>query len=86
VFKIALEHNLLFIISLLTIFSCSKDENGNSSVEPIINARIESAYINEILITNGQIKYGLPTDSVIFHLRFATDIDTKKIKKVNSDR
>jgi hypothetical protein len=81
VFKIALEHNLLFIISLLTIFSCSKDENGNSSVEPIINARIESAYINEILITNGQIKYGLPTDSVIFHLRFATDIDTKKIKK-----
>jgi hypothetical protein len=81
VFKIALEHNLLFIISLLTIFSCSKDENGNSSVEPIINARIESAYINEILITNGQIKYGLPTDSVIFHLRFATDIDVKKIKK-----
>ncbi len=80
-FKIALEHNLLFIISLLTIFSCSKDENGNSSVEPIINARIESAYINEILITNGQIKYGLPTDSVIFHLRFATDIDVKKIKK-----
>lgn len=79
--KIALEHNIFFLFALFTVFSCSKDENGPNSNEPIINTRIESAYINEILITNGQIKYGLPTDSVIFHLHFATDIDTKKIKK-----
>lgn len=79
--KIALEHNIVFLFALLTIFSCSKDENGSNSTESIINTQIESAFINEIPIINGQIKYGLPTDSVIFHLHFATDIDTKKIKK-----
>lgn len=79
--KIAFEHNIVFLFALLTIFSCSKDENGPNSTEPIINTQIESAYINEIPIANGQIKYGLPTDSVIFHLHFATDIDTKKIRK-----
>ena len=79
--KIALEHNIVFLFALLTIFSCSKDENGPNSTESIINTQIESAFINEIPIINGQIKYGLPTDSVIFHLHFATDIDTKKLKK-----
>lgn len=87
--KIALQHNLFYLFALLTIFNCSKDENSPNSVEPTINTQIESAYINEISITNGQIKYGFPKDSVIFHLHFATDIDTKKIKKdkirINND-
>jgi len=61
--------------------SCSKDDPSPPPPQPIVNAVIDNAYVNKKLITNGQIGYDIRVDSIVFHLRFSSDINLKELKR-----
>jgi len=63
---------LLFLI--IIFFSCEKE----SAPQPI-NAYVESVNINGVSVPNGGYIYGVPVDSVVFHVNFSANLNTSKI-------
>jgi len=71
----------IFLLGLLFLEGCNKDAPPPVETKPIVNARIDRVYINEATISNKQIRYDLPIDSVIFHIYFTSNINLKELKR-----
>lgn len=66
---------LILFFSIISLIGCKKED----PVVVVPNAEIDFAYINNKYISSGQTKNELPTDSVVFHIRFTSNIDKNKI-------
>lgn len=71
-------HSLLLVTILFLFVGCKNEVLVEPPVE-VFNARISYAYVNKLSVSNNQTKYGLPSDSVVFHLHFSADIDPLKL-------
>ncbi len=76
-----LKYYFIFLSGLLFLNGCNQDDPSPIPAKPVVNARIERVYINEATISNGQTRYELPIDSVIFHIHFSSDINLKELKR-----
>lgn len=65
----------------LYVGGCSKEALLPAPPAPIVNAVIDNASVNNKLITNGQIRYDIQADSIVFHIRFSADINLKELKR-----
>ena len=74
------KYYFIFLWGLLFLDGCNPDTPLPVPAEPVVNARIEGVYINGATINNGQTRYDLPIDSVIFHIHFSSDINLKELR------